>query len=205
MFNSNLIISGILCSGCYVILSFTKTLYFAYISYGLFGFGIGIGILGVMRNSCLHFPKNKGFVTGIIMGGFGLSSVILNYIIGYMVNPNNINPGNKNFYPEEVYKNIPSYMLYASIFFGGLLLIGVIFTFEKENLNEPRLVIDNDYSVSIIEGDNNKSASSIKTISTIENTNIKERNEFDYQILKKYILSITMVQLFIYQICLFSK
>ena len=39
-----------------------------------------------------HFPENKGFASGVISAGFGLSTFIFSWIVFLLVNPHNILP-----------------------------------------------------------------------------------------------------------------
>ena len=38
------------------------------------------------------FPNHKGFAVGVVVGGFGLGSLVFNYITTAILNPNNISP-----------------------------------------------------------------------------------------------------------------
>jgi len=45
----------------------------------------------------LH-PHSKGLITGLVIGGYGLSSLFFNWLIINMINPNQSNP---EFSPGE--------------------------------------------------------------------------------------------------------
>lgn len=53
-----------------------------------------------------HFPKNKGLVSGIVIGGFGLGSFIFGLISTLLINPDNSKPnvkvGSLNLYNKGV-------------------------------------------------------------------------------------------------------
>ena len=60
------------------------------IFYGIFiGFAIGFGYLTPVRNGYTHYPDRKGFCAGICISGFGLGSILFNYIIVELINPDN--------------------------------------------------------------------------------------------------------------------
>ena len=40
----------------------------------------------------LHFPDRKGFVSGVIMSGFGFGVFIYNFVSQAIANPGNLNP-----------------------------------------------------------------------------------------------------------------
>lgn len=56
----------------------------------LYGLSIGIGYYPPVKNTYLHLPDKKGLCAGICYSGFGLGSVIFNYIILEIINPQNI-------------------------------------------------------------------------------------------------------------------
>lgn len=52
-----------------------------------------------------YFPKNKGFVSGVVSCGFGLASFIYTFIAEGILNPENVKPSIKtlggNVYPSD--------------------------------------------------------------------------------------------------------
>lgn len=76
------------------------------------------------------FPKSKGLVNGIIVGGFGLGAFIFNQIQTAYLNPLNeeLDDEGKFFKDEKILKRVPSVFLmlgsiYAIIQFLSILLI----------------------------------------------------------------------------------
>ena len=59
--------------------------------YGVF-FGFFAGLIYVIPIylGWLYFPNNKGTVSGAVIGGYGFSTFIFNFIAKAIVNPNNI-------------------------------------------------------------------------------------------------------------------
>lgn len=53
----------------------------------LFGVAMGIGYLPPMSLGYKHMPDKKGFVSGLIVGGFGAGSFIFNFVVTGIVNP----------------------------------------------------------------------------------------------------------------------
>ena len=39
-----------------------------------------------------YFPKRRGMVSGIIVGGFGFGSFLFGFVATYLVNPENLKP-----------------------------------------------------------------------------------------------------------------
>lgn len=82
-------VGGIMLGLGMVLSSFTTSLIWLYISYGLFG-GLGIGLAYVTPiTTCVKwFPDKKGLITGLAVFGFGAGSIVFSplwtFLIGYM-------------------------------------------------------------------------------------------------------------------------
>ena len=63
------------------------------------------------------FPNNKGFVSGIIVAGFGFGAFIFGFISTFIVNPYNLQIDKKNggYFPKQVSDNIP--LMYKLLLF----------------------------------------------------------------------------------------
>lgn len=119
----------------YTLLYFSKRLLLSYVAYSLFGIGLGIGYLPPIRNTCRFFEKKKGLVTGIIVTGFGISAVFMNLLINFTVNPNNKEKNSEGFYPEEVYRNVQTYILYTIIIFGSISVLSILLSQPYKDQN----------------------------------------------------------------------
>lgn len=101
--NRLLCASAIIGLGISVFLVSFMTSFIGFVTfYGVFyGFCIGIGYYPPVKNTYLHLPNRKGLCAGICYSGFGFGSVIFNYIILALVNPQDIDV-NKDTrrYPE---------------------------------------------------------------------------------------------------------
>lgn len=68
--------------------SFMTTFVGYVLSYGImYGVFIGFGYFQPVKNAYLHLPDKKGLCSGVCMSGFGLGSAIFNYVIVYLINP----------------------------------------------------------------------------------------------------------------------
>lgn len=148
---------GSLCMiGCYFILYLSKNLYLDYVAMAIFGIGQGLSYLAPIRTACYYFPEKKGFATGFIVAGYGLSAALLNVIIKVIVNPDNKGVSKSGYYEEEVYKNVPSYLLIAIIGFSSLCILSILLIqrYEEKEVIESSLISDyeisNDSTDSII-------------------------------------------------------
>ena len=83
-----------------------------------------------IRVSWKVFPNKKGLVSGIVLSGFGLSSVIFTLIAQAIINPENENPsvidGNDKFYSEEISEKVPRFFICVMIVFAVILLISIV-------------------------------------------------------------------------------
>ena len=101
-------ISGIYAS------SYTKDLASFIALYGICS-GIGTGMTYMIPLVCCmeYFPNNKGLISGIIMGSYGLGSFIFNLVATEIVNPNGENADiktddpNLNLFSSDVANRVP--------------------------------------------------------------------------------------------------
>lgn len=137
-------LSVMLLSAVVFISSFITTFFLFVLFYGLFnGFSIGFGYVAPLRNSYTHFPRNKGFAAGVCMSGFGFGSVIFNYIIVELVNPDNVKVDKATgFFPQEVANNIPfAFQVLAGCYL-GLGVLGSAFIKPASRKNAFSLVTE---------------------------------------------------------------
>jgi len=70
----------------FLLASLTDSLVHLYISYGvLCGFGIGYANVAPMVTAMRWFPDRRGFVSGILVMGFGLAAFVLGSTAGYII------------------------------------------------------------------------------------------------------------------------
>lgn len=64
-----------------------KNIYLLYIAYGIVvGIGTGIAYLTPIPILMTWYPNNKGFATGLVVSGFGLSGLLAGYGYHYLIN-----------------------------------------------------------------------------------------------------------------------
>jgi MFS family permease len=123
------IIAVIGVSGSVFAASFMTNFVGILIFYGCcYGVCIGMGYFPPVKNCYLHLPSRKGLCSGICMCGFGLGSAIFNYIIVYLVNPDDVSvdPITKR-YPPSVANNVPFALKILSATYLIVGLLGAIF------------------------------------------------------------------------------
>ena len=87
----------------------------ATLTYGfMFGLGIALAYAPPMAVAMRWFPRKKGLVNGIIVGGFGLGAFIFNTVQTTYLNPLNKSPEADGFFSLEqndVLERVPSVFL----------------------------------------------------------------------------------------------
>ena len=91
------------------------------ITYGtLFGLGTALSYTPPLGVAMRWFPKSKGLVNGIIVGGFGLGAFIFNQIQTAYLNPLNKPLDDENgqyFKDEQILNRVPSvFLLLGSVY-----------------------------------------------------------------------------------------
>lgn len=92
--------------------------------------GIGTGMTYMIPLVCCmeYFPNNKGLISGIIMGSYGLGSFIFNIVATKIVNPNGENADiktddpNLNLFSPAVANRVPVMLRILCMVWVGLVL-----------------------------------------------------------------------------------
>ncbi|KAK8804570.1 hypothetical protein WA588_004780, partial [Blastocystis sp. NMH] len=101
-------------------------------TYGvLFGLGVGIAYSSPMTAAMKWLPNHRGLANGFIVLGFGLGSLIFNYVETFVINPNNAKPipdptsaTSEKFFPFDVAERTPRVFLVLGICYMTLQCIG---------------------------------------------------------------------------------
>jgi MFS family permease len=93
-------------------------------------FPIGIGIVYWPPIICAWewFPERKGFVSGLIVSGYGFASFISGFITTAIVNPQNIKPLDTegDYFPEDIALRVPRMFKICVSIWSFFSLIGII-------------------------------------------------------------------------------
>ena len=117
-------------------------------------FGQNIALIPTLTTGMKWFPHRKGLAMGCVVGGFGGGSLVFNYIITAIINPDNISPaasGNDEGYftDPDLLDRVPRLLIIlASIYLGLGLLACLLITqppedwlsqspFKDESVNNP--------------------------------------------------------------------
>ena len=120
--------------GGIILSSYSESLWGFMFCYGFFS-GIGSGMMYMIPLVCCweYFPSKKGFVTGFIVGSYGVGSFIFSQISTRYINPENLDADiyindDLSYYKEEVANRVPGclrlmVMIWACQVTLGILLI----------------------------------------------------------------------------------
>lgn len=76
--------------GSILIISFGTQFWQYLLIYGIvFGIFIGFGYLAPIKNCYEHIPQLKGLCSGVCILGYGISSLLFNFILLKLINPHN--------------------------------------------------------------------------------------------------------------------
>lgn len=169
------IVSPLMIVSSQICLFLTTKFYIVIIVMVIAGIGNGIGFLSVVNNGWRYYPKNKGLVNGIILGGLGLSSAVLNPIADFVfINPDKEKIGSDGFYSQKVADNLKDYFIFTIILFVVLSVLGMSLTFPyKEEAK-----IENVHG--LLEEENNS-----EVITDLKETEKEDNDEFKQALFSK--------------------
>ena len=112
--------------------------YYVYVAvYGVSnGIACGLGYLPGLYTAWTYFPDKKSVATGLILFCAGMSASISSPIVTRIVNPNNVDPSEK-----EVYERVPYLFQCLTIVYGSITLLACTFQpapFQSTNVIEKR-------------------------------------------------------------------
>ena len=100
------------------------------LTYGLmFGLGTALAYAPPMAVAMKWFPRKKGLVNGIIVGGFGMGAFVFNTVQTSYLNPDNHSPGADGYYEAsqgDVLERVPSVFLLLGTMYGVMQLVAVL-------------------------------------------------------------------------------
>jgi MFS family permease len=171
-----------------IALYYSTNIFYVYGCMISFGIISGMNYMPVIKNCLFFFPHKKGFINGLVLFGYGTSSIIYVSIADYLINPTykQINPST-GFYDKEIADNIPKYLIFFNIFNGIMAIISFLILFEykkSDNNKKDKLIEDNNFKEKL----NNK-------IEREENTNEKEQNQ-ELSVKEAFIQSIKGIQIY---------
>jgi len=100
------------------------------LTYGfMFGFGTALAYAPPMAVAMKWFPKKKGLVNGIIVGGFGMGAFIFNTVQTTYLNPLNHSPNSDGYFSKnqnDILEKVPSVFLLLGSIYGVMQLVAIL-------------------------------------------------------------------------------
>lgn len=191
------VISSLIVLIGYLILVFIKKYIVVLVGMGIFGLGIGLGHLPVIKNTTKYFIKHQGLINGIISGGQAISCFVLTMIADFVVvNPNKVPADSNGIYPEECAKNLKKllYILLGLIVFFEVMAISLTFTYEGED----NLDVSKEEETNANEEE--KEGIPLENIGSEDNVNVNQENKTipepsEMQIIKEAFCTMKNLQL----------
>lgn len=116
-----------------ILASMAKSFLYFILFYGLFlGFFCGVAYVPVLATSFAYFPDNKGMVSGILMMAYGFSSVIVQSLILYLINPDNLEKDEHGIFPDQVLDRLPNTFRICALYIFCCCMIGAILMKSKK-------------------------------------------------------------------------
>lgn len=104
--------------------------------------------------SWTHFPKYKGRVSGVILGGFGLGSSIFNLVSTHLINPENKSPNIEindfKYFDSEISNKYPSTLRLLCLIYFSLTVLATVCMAEPRS--EESKILGNEQNVSVSQG-----------------------------------------------------
>ncbi|KAG5443361.1 Monocarboxylate transporter 11 [Clonorchis sinensis] len=104
------------------------------VTYGAIqGFGFGFGYSVIISTTAMWFPRNRGLVVGLIVGGFGAGALLFTPIQTAFINPNNIAVNNvtKTFTDPDLLARVPKACLVLAATISCIQAFGLLMMRER--------------------------------------------------------------------------
>jgi len=100
------------------------------LTYGfMFGFGTALAYAPPMAVAMAWYPRKKGLVNGIIVGGFGMGAFIFNTVQTTYLNPHNKSPETNGYFSlgqNDILERVPSVFLLLGSIYGTMQLVAIL-------------------------------------------------------------------------------
>lgn len=172
--------SSVLISGT-LLAAFSTSFVEMFLCEGLMlGIGLGLCHTGPISAAVKWMPDKKGFVTGIIVSGFGLGGLVFGSISSLTVNPNHVSVDSsgqyEGYFPpdSEVVQRVPLMFLVLTTAYTLFLGIGCSLLSEPP-LDHQNLIKPTDYQVAPLTEDEETSQELVKDISSSSNQTLRKQ------------------------------
>ena len=134
-FKKVILISIILTIFSHLILLLTTRLFVVYFAMVVFGIANGLSYISLPKNCWNYFPEKKGLLSGLILFGYGISSLIFTWVCESTVNEGFVKTNEEGYFSEEIANKMYEFIKKLNIIFIILCGIGYfsIFDYDEEN------------------------------------------------------------------------
>ena len=108
----------------------------------VYGFGSGLLYLVPIYVASKHFPDKKGLVTGIIVAGNGIATLMASQMSQTIINPDNKKPismEDGKYFMGDIAEQVPVFLKYLALYFGVLSVLGSVLIMPKDEKNKENL------------------------------------------------------------------
>ena len=135
-FKPVILLSLILTIISHLILLFTTRLFIVYFAMIIFGIANGLSYISLPKNCWNYFPEKKGLLSGLILFGYGISSLIFTWICESTVNKNFEQTDKDGYFSEEIANKMYDFIKKLNIIFVFLCVIGYFSIFDYDEINK---------------------------------------------------------------------
>jgi MFS family permease len=131
--------SFVMTSGVYLTsLSIKYSLVLTIITYGfMFGLGTALAYAPPLGVAMKWYPRKKGLVNGVIVGGFGLGAFIFNQIQSLYLNPHNKPLDDDGYFSDDsVLNRVPSVFLLLGSIYGTIQALSILIISAPEDIED---------------------------------------------------------------------
>ena len=110
-----------------------------------FGIMNGLTYMVPMHHGWLWYPNRPGLISGIIVGGFGLGSLVFSLVLEHIVNPNGLKNTDPQYH-QVVKDNVPFMKLIFCISNIASSLLGILTVFhgpDATRVSEVKKTLEN--------------------------------------------------------------
>ena len=144
-FKKCLLLSLLMACGSHFFLIFTTRLPIIYLLMIIFGIAIGFSYIGITKNSWYYYPEKKGFISGIILFGYGGSSMIFSGFADKIINPNNEPTEQNGLFNQSIADNTFLYIKKLNLILFIMSLIGFLLITDYNKSNNLSIQGNNKY------------------------------------------------------------
>ena len=134
-FKKVILLSIILTIFSHFILLLTTRLFIVYFAMVIFGVANGLSYISLPKNCWNYFPEKKGLLSGLILFGYGISSLIFTWVCESTVNKSFVKTNEEGYFSEEIANKMNKFIKKLNVIFIILCGIGyfTIFDYDTEN------------------------------------------------------------------------